>query len=372
MKELLLVGSIPCQTAEQTFRTFGSALGEWLAYIPDGEVGDRRYWIDFIAYKVFNGHPELEVIKRPAPDANGVEQWRSQGLHDQFKFRVKKGIHKVRFGDPGWRIGYARDAANSHAIFTLLKQQGILPKHLRFQVCLPLTYSAVQSYFDEEDLPKVIPGFNEALHAEVAKIIELIPPEDLAIQWDLAVEERLVDLALARGFEVAKQVALQVMEPARDICLEIPANVPLGYHVCFGTLNGWPSRQPKDLTGAVLLANAAVECSARSVDFLHIPTLGSAADEFFKPLAQLITGGARVYMGAIHHLHGQGGLAAQIETIRRYLPGFGLAAPCGFGRAPERPGRLLSETDGPVRDYVGVILKDHKAAIDLLSRVTEH
>ena len=47
-----------------------------------------------------------------------------------------------------------------------------------------------------------------------------------------------------------------------------------------------------------------------SVEFLHIPTLGSADDAFFAPLNDLKHDGARVYMGAIHHLHGPSGLRA--------------------------------------------------------------
>ncbi len=53
---LLFVGSIPLETAEEVMRTFGRSLGTWLDYLPDGEVGDRRYWIDGIAYRVLNGH----------------------------------------------------------------------------------------------------------------------------------------------------------------------------------------------------------------------------------------------------------------------------------------------------------------------------
>jgi hypothetical protein len=74
--DLLLVGSIPLDTPEQVFRRVGGPLGPYLAYMPDGEVGDRRYWIDGIAYRDFNGHPEIETLRRPAPDANGVESWR--------------------------------------------------------------------------------------------------------------------------------------------------------------------------------------------------------------------------------------------------------------------------------------------------------
>ena len=191
--ELLLVGSVPLDTVEQVFRALGGPLGPHLAYMPDGEVGDRRYWIDGIAYRVLNGHPEIETMRRPAPDENGVERWRPLGIHDQFRFRVKPGVKEVRFGDPGWRLGYTKDAVNSYFVFRQLKKEGVLPAALRFQVSLPLTYSAVTLFFaDPEDHPRIVPGFTAALRAEVAKMIELIPPEDFAIQWDLAVENRYI------------------------------------------------------------------------------------------------------------------------------------------------------------------------------------
>ena len=65
--DLLLVGSIPLDTPEQVFRRVGGPLGPHLAYMPDGEVGERRYWIDGIAYRVFNGHPEIETLAGPRP-----------------------------------------------------------------------------------------------------------------------------------------------------------------------------------------------------------------------------------------------------------------------------------------------------------------
>src|SRR5215813_7440106 len=185
---LLLVGSIPLDTVEQVFRTIGEPLGRYLAYMPDGEVGDRRYRIDGIAYRVLNGHLEIETLRRPAPDENGVERWRPQGIHDQFWFRVKPGVGAVRFGDPGWRLGYTKDAVNSYFVFQQLKKEGVLPEALKFQISLPLTYSAVTLFFPEpEDHARIVPGFTAALRAEVAKMIELIPADDLAIKWALAV-----------------------------------------------------------------------------------------------------------------------------------------------------------------------------------------
>jgi len=370
--ELLLVGSVPLDTAEEVFRALAEPLGKWLPYIPDGEIAERQYWVDGFAYRVLNGHQDLETIRRPAPDEGGIERWKPRGLHDEFQFRVKPGVKQVKFGDPGWRLGYARDAINSYFVFKTLKKEGVIPKAVKFQVCLPLSHSAVSSFFpDPEDHQKIIPGVTAAFRAEIEKIVEKIPAEELAIQWDLAVENRYLEAKLEReGLDAGRSEAERVMEPAKGICPYLPDSVELGYHSCFGTLNGWPSRQPKSLQGTVLLLNAAVAASGRKVNFLHFPTVGSAEETFFAPLAGLNTGGARAYVGAIHHLHGEDGLRRQLLLARKHLKNFGIAAPCGFGRAPERPGSLLSQKGPtPTRAIIDNIVSDHLAAVKVLEEV---
>jgi hypothetical protein len=367
--ELLLPGSLPCETAEQSFRIFGGALGRWLDYMPDGEVGTRRYWIDGLAYRVFTSHPDIETIKWPARE-NGIEQWWPRGRHDEFGFRVRPGVSKVRFGDPGWRLGFSRDAVNSYALFKYMKKDGVIPKHVRFQVCMPLTYSGLAYFFSEEDTPKVVAGLTEAFRDEAAKMVEMIPNDDLAIQWDLALEQKDVEGLLEKGDAAAAQkIADRDCAPAAEVCSVLPPEVRLGYHMCFGTLSGWPSRQPPDMTGSVLLANAAVAASGRRVDFLHFPTLGSAEDKFFAPLKSLKGDGAKIYMGTVHHLHGSGGPRRQIETIKKVLPDFGISAPCGFGRTADRPGRLLSDDGTKPSNPIDIVINDHKEQVALLKEV---
>lgn len=370
--ELLLVGSVPLDTAEQVFRVFGTRLGRWLPYLPDGEVGERSYWIDGLAHRVFNGHPELETTRFPAPDEAGVENWKPRGADDKLQFRVRPGVTAVRFGDPGWRLGYARAAVNSYAIFRSLKNEDVIPAHLRFQVCLPLTYSAIGGFFPETgDVNKLVHGLTESLKAEVQNIVTQIPNEDLAIQWDLAGENRSVERLLEdEGLERAQAEAARVSQPAAEVCSVIPDEVALGYHSCFGTLEGWPSRQPSGLTGSVLLLNAVAAASGRNVDFVHFPTATASGEEYFRPLADLNIGDARVYVGAIHHLDGPDGLKRQIGFARKYLPDFGLAAPCGFGRAAERPGRLLTDDGTVPSDLVQAILDGHISAAELLANAT--
>jgi hypothetical protein len=121
------------------------------------------------------------------------------------------------------------------------------------------------------------------------------------------------------------------LEQFRALSPHVPENAMLGYHLCFGTLGGWPRFAPADLSATVALANAVVEGSGRRVDWIHIPVLDGADDRFLAPLADLKPRGARVYLGVIHHMDG---FAARVATARKYLPEFGVAAYCGFGRMP--------------------------------------
>ena len=72
----------------------------------------------------------------------------------------------------------------------------------------------------------------------------------------------------------------------------------------------------------------------------------------------------RVYFGAIHYLHDNAtGLRPQIEKLRDYVPDFGLAAPCGWGRVPDRgkTDHMLAKPGEQLDDPLAVIVEDHVA-----------
>jgi hypothetical protein len=334
--ELLLVGSIPMETVEDVFRSWGGGLGRFLFCMPDGEVGDRAAWIDMLAYRVYHGHPDLETLKRPAPEG-GVERWRPRNLSDEWQFRVKRGVKAVRFGEPGWRLGYARDALNSYFVFRTLKREGVLPEKVRFQVCLPMSISAIMPYFHEPaDWELIMPGVESALRAEIAKILERIPAHDLAIQWDAAVE--IQDIEFGYPYAPKEGKFERNTAPIARLSRDIPDEVMLGYHLCYGTLGGWPMVSPKDLTLAVKFASVAVAASGRHVDFVHIPTLDTVDEDYYRSLRGLNIGDTRVYLGVIHNMNNTARFRQRVRLAKSYLPTFGLAAPCGFGR--ENPATL--------------------------------
>ena len=336
----LLVGSVPLDTAEEVFRSFGGLLGPSLMAMPDGEVGPRKHWISKVHYQVLAGHPELETVRRPQPE-NGVERLNPRNAADSWQFKVKEGIELVRFGDPGWRLSYARDAVNSYFVFKTLRDQGVLPKHLRFQVSLPSVNSALppRIFPNPADIAKIRPGYTDALAAEIGTIVQKIPGKDLAIQWDCATEVQDAYGAIP-GFS-AETAIERNLDQFRKLSPLVPESALLGYHFCFGTLGGWPRFAPADLSATVALANAVIEASGRRVDWIHIPVLDGVDDAFFAPLRELRPRGARVYLGIIHHM---ADFKDRLAKARKYLPEFGVAAYCGFGRmAPSEMSTVLDE-----------------------------
>jgi hypothetical protein len=329
-KDLLLLGSIPCNTVEEVFRTWGVTFAAHLECMPDGEVGDRLHWIDGQAYRTFNGHPNIETLKRPAPD-DGIERWKPRDFADEWEFKVKPGVKRVGFGDRGWRLGYARDAINSYFVFKTLKKEGVLPSDLRFMVALPTPESATLLYFrDPSQHDAIVPPYEEAMLAEVATIVEHIPPSDLAIQWDAAVETCDGEFGLPWLGAFTEERFERYVDQFARLSAPIPTDVRLGYHVCYGTLGGkWPAVESQTLVKGVRFANEAVARSKRRVDFIHLPMMNRSDAEYSSALKNLRVGDADVYLGIIHNMET---FRERLTLARRYLKDFGIAAPCGLGR----------------------------------------
>jgi hypothetical protein len=328
-KDLLLVGSIPLDTVEEVMRTFGGRLGAHLPAMPDGEVGERRSWVNRFCYLVFNGHPDLETLKRP-PSIEGVEQLLPVRREDTWQFRVRPGVSQVRFGLPGLRLGYARDATSSYFVFRTLREKGVLPPDMRFQISIPMVNSVIRTlYFPEPgDIDKIRPGFEAALAAELEVIVRRIPAQDLAIQWDCAWEVSAVHGTAPDPKEALIETHVA---PIRRLSALLPPDAALGFHFCFGTFGGWPAFSPPDLRRTVELVNASVKAAGRRIEWIHIPALNRTDNAFYAPLARLESAGARVYLGMIHSMDS---FAQRLAAARAVLPDFGVAAYCGFGRTP--------------------------------------
>jgi hypothetical protein len=345
---LLFVGSIPYPTVEHVFRDFGPAFGSSLMAMPDGEVGPRSHWISRVHYSVFANHPDFETVRQPQKE-NGVERLNPRSAADSWQFRIRPDVKEVNFGDKGWRLGFARDAANSYFIFRAMRSSGLYPEALRFQVSVPSVNSAVPNriFLTQNDVEIVRKGYMVALKAEIENIASLIPHKDLAVQIDCTTEMQDT-FSATPGHDITKAVNRHLGQIA-ELAMSVPEEAMLGYHMCLGTLGGWPKFEPDNLSGAVTMANAFIHNSGRPVNWLHIPILPRTDDEFYRALSDLNPNGTRIFLGLLHNVNT---LQERIQIAKKYLSSFGLAAYCGFGRL--EPSELNS------------IKADHLKAITLL------
>jgi hypothetical protein len=322
---LLLVGSLPADSTEEAFRAGAKHFGDLVFALPDGETGPRQAWVGY----------ERERLARPNPDVVVVEETASptgipRHAYETPVFAIREGVEALHWET--WpRID---DAIASYGIFRRLRDEGVIPAGMRFQVGLPFPASALNAFKADfaRDYPIAAQAFEDLVARELERLTGEIPPGDLAIQWDNAYETQDIEQVLAWTTDGAWE---RFAGPAERLTRLIPEEVLVGYHLCYGTFPEWPMYEAQDMSVMVRMANHAVATAGRPVDWLHMAGpryLRSEDERFFAPLRDLDIGATRVFLGIVLPIDGIPGARLRQATAARYLDDFGVAMYCGFGR----------------------------------------
>nr|WP_274636042.1 hypothetical protein [Microbacterium bovistercoris] len=331
-----LVGSVNYDDAETTIRRAAGILGPHLKRIPDGECGPRFHWIMF--------QPDIlgqtEGIERV-----GAERIPLRML-DARPLRVADGVDPASLRLPP--LGYASAAVDSYAIFTRLREEGVVPAGTRFQVSLPTPLAVVGAFFPAEQRAGIEPVYRAAMYRELDGILAAIPHSDLAIQWDNAVEFGMIEGVGAAPWwdgDVWDGLTSRSAEQAD----RVPDDVEVGFHLCYGDVAEKHFVEPADAGNLVRFANALVAASARRIDWIHLPVpIERDDDAYYAPLAGLELGDTELYLGLVHREDGAEGAERRIAAARQHVTAFGVATECGIGRAPE------GSTEGILRTHAEV------------------
>ena len=329
--ELLLVGSLPADSTEAALRAGAEHFGDLVFALPDGETGPRAAWVGY----------ERERLARPNPDVVVVEETASptgipRHAYETPVFAVREGVERLHW-DTWPRID---DAIESYAVFCRLRDEGVIPEGVRFQVGLPFPASAMNAFKADyaRDYPTAAAGFEDLVARELERLMDAVPPAELAIQWDNAYETQDIEGVLAWTSEGAWE---RFAGPVTRLTRLIPEEVLVGYHLCYGTFPEWPMYEAQDMSVMVRMAKHAVAESGRPVDWLHMAgprDLRSEDERYFAPLRDLDVGDTRVFLGIVLPLDGIPGLRRRHATASKFLDDFGVAMYCGFGRQPGRDG----------------------------------
>jgi hypothetical protein len=331
--ELLLVGSLPAASSEEALRQGAHFFGDLVFALPDGETGPRAAWVGYERERLMKPNPAFELVEATA-SPTGIPRH----AYETPIFRVRDGA-EVRW-DSWPRID---DAIESYAIFRALRDEGVVPADLRFQVSLPFPSSALNALKVDfaADYAAAEPAYEDLFRREIERLTKAIPPAELAIQWDVCYEVLDIEgvVAWMGGGDAAWG---RFTGPVGRLARLIPTEVLLGYHFCYGTFPEWPMYEARDMALMVRMVNHAVANSGRPVDWVHLAGpryLRSEDERFFAPLADLDLPDTRVYLGIVLPLDGVPGVKRRYETATRFRDDFGVAMYCGFGRQPGEDGR---------------------------------
>ena len=337
-KGVHLVGSVPLANAEEVFRTASTVLGDRLRRIPDGETGERTNWIRW-QHKVLASRSQFEEVPlaQPYPPVS------------RLKLRPGASAEEITFG----RLGYADAAKASYATFTRLTQAGELSARYRFQVSLPTPLAPIATYLVPEAQAAVEPVYEARLLAEVDEIVAAIPHDQLAIQWDVAPELAIWEGVYPSPFTDARR---GIVDRLIRLGNRIPAEVELGYHLCYGDSGHRHFKEPADTANLVEITNAIWAGVNRPIQWLHLPVPRDRSDDaYFAPLRDLrLPAETELYLGLVHLTDGVEGTRQRSVTAQRVVADFGVATECGFGRRPPETIpellRIHAEVAGPIRN----------------------
>lgn len=252
-----LVDSVDLPDSLAVFEATTAEAGDVLRRTADGETYECGGWIG-AQVEAFVRAPGLSRVR---PE-RGHRDDRSQG---RVQFQLEGGVDPARVALP--ELGYAHAAQVSFARFSELNWEGTIADGARFQVSLPTPLALVGAYVAPWDKERLEPAIEAAMRREVEAIADSIPNDELAVQWDVAMEIADLERAFPPFFEPAIEAAA---ERLARVASWVPEEVDLGFHLCCGGA-GEESIGPRDVATLAALANAISRATPRAIEWIHMP-----------------------------------------------------------------------------------------------------
>ena len=324
-------GSVNLPDTETVMREISTRIPRGVRRMTDGETGERHHWITFQLQK-FAAMPDFQTA--------GMREVPGADLPPRSLLRLADGVaaEDVRWPD----LGYAAAYTDSYLVFRRLQDDGTIPPGVRFQMQYPTPSAPFTGTFVSEEQDRLAASYQAALFADLDRALEQLPPEQVAVQWDVAVE-----FAMLEGGLGPASIPLAQVTPGLARCVnQVPGTVPVGLHLCYGDGGHQHFKQPESLAMQVQVANGVTAAAHRPVNWLSFTVPQAQHDEgYFAPLAELRTGPeTELYFALVPYYPAEQAAgttaeqAAHIDTFLAKSPAgsreWGICTECGLGRVP--------------------------------------
>jgi hypothetical protein len=333
-------GSVNLADTETVMREIVSRVPSGLRRVPDGETGDRGNWIFFQMQKFLQS--PLLVPAGPLDAAEG-----DYGQLPQL--RLADGVDPAEMKWPD--LGYADAYLGSYQTFAALREQGVVPAGVRLQVQYPTPLASIAAYIVPGQQEALLGSYERAMFADLDRLLAAIPHDEVAVQWDVAVEFGILEESFAPGGSQAFDAIIAGLVRCVN---QVPADVPVGLHLCYGDYGHHHFKQPESLAMQVRVLNAVTAAAGRTVSFVSFTVPQDQREQsYFAPLAELAVDPDTELNFALVPYHpadqAPGTTGDQVRLIDAALAAspagrrdWGICTECGMGRAgrEEIPGLL--------------------------------
>lgn len=323
-------GSVNLSDAETVMREISARVPAGVRRMTEGETGDRSYWI-FFQYQKLAAMPEFEPAAVPEV---------ATGDYGQIpQLRLADGVTPEQVSWPD--IGYADAYIQSHQTFRALREEGVIAEGVRLQVQYPTPLAGLFMVVPQ-DVERLLPSYQAAMFADLDHALDRIGHDELAVQWDVAVEIGL----LAGAYINWGTKSYMDLLPGLTACVDqVPEDVPVGVHLCYGDYEHHHIVQPESMALQVELADAVAAAATRPVSWFSFTVPQDRSDEaYFAPLRDLaLDSHTELSFGIVpYHPEAQapGTRAEQARIIDRSLAEspagsreWAVSTECGMGRA---------------------------------------
>ena len=327
-------GSVNLPDSETVMREISKRIPRGVRRMTDGEPGERNYWIHFQIEK-FAAMPEFESAGAPreAYDTSGARG----PAPTMPQLRLAEGVspEAVKWPD----LGYADAYRQSYESFCALQEAGTIPPGVRLQMQYPTPLAPIAGTFIPEQIQGVTASYAKALFADLDKALAVLPHDRCAVQWDVAVEFGLLE----GGF--GPSAPLEQVAPGLVRCADqVPDDVPVGMHLCYGDYGHQHFTQPDSLEMQVRVVNAVTEAARRPVNWFSFTVPQARSEEsYFAPLRDLQAGPeTELYFALVPYYpadQSPGTTGEQVKLIDECLAQspagsreWGICTECGMGR----------------------------------------
>ena len=285
---------------------------------PDG-LGSSRY-ADWLPRE---GAPRAGGLRRyPPPRSN--RHWHPEALQNLIPALVSAGTDGVP------QLGIAAAAIEDFRYVWAAKLNGQVAPDARFIVALPTPYSLLAGLPPETFSHELLARLEQCVASEIATLVDTVPPEELAVQWDVCGETRVWE-SRGRSLAAARDLPERLLQSFVALSAAVPPQAEIGWHFCNRGVQGTESSEAHDSAQVTRLAGAIIASTDREPAFVHIPVPAGRDDAgYYTPLANLgLWPAMDVYLGLVHEGDDVEAAWRRLFAASSVLGRVGIAPACG-------------------------------------------